>query len=152
MKSNKSTPKNRNAILITIECVREDIARSIGFLENLKIKGKKFPNAFSTSSWTCPSILSILTSTYPLMYNGNLKLQPPRKSISEILSEKGYVTLGFVYHPYLTKANGYGRGFKEYKCSFIEINTFHGIKKRILQYTKKYSIEKLFNASMIKTS
>lgn len=122
--------EGKNAILITIECTREDIARSIGFLEFLRTKGKKFSYAFSTSSWTAPSILSILTSTYPLMYGGNLKLQPPRKSIPEVLSKEGYFTAGFTYHPYLTRVNGYGRGFDDFEWSFREISSIYGIKKK----------------------
>lgn len=133
----------KNAILITIECVREDIARSNGFLQNLRTKGKKFSNAFSASSWTAPSIMSILTSTYPMMFRGTLELKPPRRSIQEVLSRNGYFTAGFTYHPYLTKSNGYDRGFNVYEWSLNDISSVYGEKNEELMRLNKPFLNRL---------
>ncbi|WP_456478378.1 sulfatase [Geoglobus ahangari] len=106
----------RNIVLITIDSLRYDAISDeyTPFISRLKDKGLFFERAYSLSSWTSPSVVGMLTSTYPLMYGGDLRIRYPRVSVAEILKSEGYATLGFTFHPYLDNKYGFGRGFDVY--------------------------------------
>ncbi|HMD79824.1 MAG TPA: sulfatase-like hydrolase/transferase, partial [Anaerolineales bacterium] len=60
-----------NVIFISIDSLRADHLRSYGYSRNtspnidqLAGEGVLFSNAFSTSSWTLPTHLSMITSLY----------------------------------------------------------------------------------------
>ena len=109
----------KNLVLITVDCLRYDAIRSdlTPNIEDLA-NGLFFESAYSVASWTAPSFIGILTSTYPLMYNGELTVKSPRISIAQVLKQKGYLTAGFTFHPYLSKIYGYNRGFDDYFDDF----------------------------------
>jgi len=124
---------NKNIILITVECVRNDIANSIQFLNNSDHEIRRYENAFSVGCWTIPSILSLLTSTYPLMHDGKLRVSLPRVSLAEILLKEGYNTIAINNHPYLTR-DKFGNGFKSYNHLMIkpgETGTISKLKNKL---------------------
>ncbi len=106
----------KNLLLITIDCLRHDAVNETTTPEimNLSKNGLFFKRAYSLGSWTAPSITGMLTSTYPLMYGGLLRIKYPRISLAQVLKNAGYSTGGFVFHPYLSKYYGYSKGFDTY--------------------------------------
>jgi len=111
----------KNVVLITIDCLRFDALSKeyTPFMWNLRKEGLFFTKTYSLGSWTSPSIVGLLTSTYPLMYDGQLSIKYPRISIAEVLKSNGYSTLGFTFHPYLGRQYGFNRGFDVYYDSPI---------------------------------
>lgn len=107
-----------NLILITVDCLRADHLSCLGYskrttpnLDNLASGGVLFSEAISVSHWTTPSFLSIFTSTYPLMYGGQLYITRLRTNVAEVLKEHGYHTAAFHSNPWLSSHWGYHRGF-----------------------------------------
>ena len=106
----------KNLVLITVDCLRFDAVSKdyTPFLWSLRKIGMFFTRAYSLSSWTTPSIVGLLTSTYPLMYCGDLTITYPRVSAAEVLQKAGYITIGLTFHPYLDAMFGFDRGFDVY--------------------------------------
>jgi len=114
----------KNVILITIDCLRPDHLSCYGyerltspFIDSLASQGWMFTNFYSNSSYTCASIASMITSTYPFDYGEYLEYSTPAKLsrrrilLSEILKIHGYSTAFFHDNPYLSPFFGYNRGF-----------------------------------------
>lgn len=114
--------KKLNIILITIDSLR---AGHLGFMghekkvspniDKLAKESAVFTNAFSVGPNSSYSFPSILTSTYPLDYQGPSGIKKPRVLISEVLKEAGYTTAAFHPSPYLTSFFGYDRGWDFFK-------------------------------------
>ncbi len=98
-----------NLILVTIDCLRADHLSCLGYhkkatpnLDNLASNGVLFSQAISVSHWTTPSFLSIFTSTYPLMYGGQLRVANSRITVTEVLKRHSYHTAAFHSNPWLS--------------------------------------------------
>jgi arylsulfatase A-like enzyme len=118
--------KKPNIILITIDSLRADHLGCMGYEKNVSPNIDKlaeesvvFTNAYATGPTTPCSFPSILTSTYPLDYQGPQKIKGPRVLISEVLKEQGYITAAFHSNPYLSNFFGYNQGW-----DFFEDITF----------------------------
>ena len=111
----------KNIVLITVDCLRADHMSCYGynrettpFLKKLSENGLFFKNAFANGPNTRHSVPSFLTSTYPLLFLDEVKtgkFSRGRKSIAEVLKEKGYKTAAIHSNPYISKFYGYDRGF-----------------------------------------
>jgi len=84
----------RNLILITIDSLRADHLGCVNYsrritpnLDNLASEGGLFTDAISVASWTVPSFVAILTSTYPLMDRGRLVFTGRRTTMAEVLKQ-----------------------------------------------------------------
>lgn len=104
-----------NLILITIDALRHDyftkeyMPKTFKILKNTLI----FKNAFSQGPSTPPSTISIMTSTYPLMF-GYPRVSPYLITLPELLMKQGFITVGISQNPYHSRVYGYDRGFLEY--------------------------------------
>lgn len=88
--------------------------------------GIVFDRAYATSSWTVPSVSSLLTSLYPtshgarhgFRYGDRIWSQESVPSsavtLAEVLRKAGYVTYAVVANPHLDRAFGFARGFDRY--------------------------------------
>jgi len=111
----------KNIVLITVDCLRADHMgcynykrNTTPYLDKISKNGLFFKNAFANGPNTRHSVPSFLTSTYPLLFSDeakNGKFNEGRKTIAEILKEKGYTTLAIHSNPYVSKFYGYDRGF-----------------------------------------
>lgn len=126
-----STSKNRNAILVTIDCLRADHLSCYGyerkttpFMDYLAAKGIKFENAFANGPFTVASFPSILASAYPLEICNQIPLSPDVVLISEVLQRKGIKTAAVHSNPYLSTFYGYNRGWNYFQdfCHSIPHN------------------------------
>jgi arylsulfatase A-like enzyme len=113
-----------NIILISVDTLRADHLSGYGynrktspFLDSFVKKGVRFINAYSQSSWTLPSHMSLFTSTYPRTHgveNDDAALNYSIPTLTEVLQKNGYDTYAFVSWVYLKSRYGFSRGFKEF--------------------------------------
>jgi arylsulfatase A-like enzyme len=120
------TPDPRpNVVLIIIDTLRADRLASYGYaqptspeLDALAAQGVRFARAIAQSSWTRPSIGSILTSQYPrslgVYREREHRLPASFPSLAEILDSAGYTTLGATANPNVNTSFGFERGFDHY--------------------------------------
>lgn len=131
-----------NILLISIDTLRPDHLGSYGytretspFLDSLAAGGLRFTNAFSTSSWTLPAHVSLLSGTYPHTHQveSNIRtVHPNTPWLAEQLRSAGYHTAGFVSWVYLSAKFGMNRGFDAYEEllppeEWIDATTQHSI-------------------------
>ncbi len=134
-------PRRPNVILITIDTLRRDHVSAYGyphpttpFLDSLAAQGVRFDRAYATSSWTVPTVVSILSSLYAMTHGvrhggvdeaGAVVAQPTLDLeidiLPELLHRAGYQTLGVTANGHLDGRLGFARGFDWYHCAgFIE--------------------------------
>ena len=111
-----------NLILITIDALRVDHLGFMGYdkgvspnIDSLAKESIVFKNAFSVGPNTSYSFPSILTSTYPLDYQGPEEIKEPRALISEVFQKQGFITAAFHSNPYLSNYFGYDKGWDVFK-------------------------------------
>ncbi len=113
-----------NVVVISVDTLRPDFLGAGGdpsgtspALDRLAARGAQFPGARSTSSWTLPAHMSLLTGQYPSSHGvtgDGASLPAGKRTLAQTLSERGYRTGGFVSGPYLHRAYGFDRGFDVY--------------------------------------
>ena len=122
-----------NILLITIDTVRADCTSLHGygrsttpFLEELAEAGVRFDRAYSTSSWTVPSIASLMTSLAPAAHGvtrgfvqedaivNQQVLAGDHVLLAETLRDAGYRTVAVTSNGHLTAEFGFGQGFDRY--------------------------------------
>ena len=122
-----------NILLISIDTLRADHMSSDGydrptspFVDSLAKDGVRFERAYATSSWTTPSVVSMLTSTYQNRHRMGARLRGvPRMwsripqelpNLAESLKRQGYRTFGLVANINLSAERGFDRGFDRFEC------------------------------------
>jgi len=120
-----------NIIVITIDTLRSDYLGAYGsekgltpFMDSLSHRGVFFRNAVAPSSWTKPSVASLLTGLYPGRHGavlrtgiqdsnseGRFSLSPAFTTLAESLKEAGYQTAAFVTNPNIIAALNFDQGF-----------------------------------------
>ena len=113
-----------NVILISIDTLRADHVSAYGYarqttpsIDRLASNGILFANASSQSSWTLPSHISLMTSSYPHahgVHDDDRRLGPGSPTLAESLDQAGYETAGFVSWLYVGPLFGFDRGFDRY--------------------------------------
>ena len=95
-----------NILLVTVECLRADHVNRLGYagatttpnLDRFSSQGVIFSNYFSQSSWTKPSVTSILTSLYPEQHGLMSEEDQARgldvdcPTLPKVLAHAGYTT------------------------------------------------------------
>ncbi len=132
-----------NVLLISVDTLRPDHLSAYGyprptspFLESLAAGGVRFDSAFAQASWTLPSHMSLLTSTYPQTHGVEAEersLGAAIPTLAEMLRDAGYDTAAFVSWIYLKAGYGFGRGFERYQellppAARVDSSTRHSIK------------------------
>lgn len=103
-------------LLVVVDTLRADRLGSYGYhrptspnLDALAERGVVFTDVMSQSSWTLPSMASLLTGRTLLENARHLPLAVP--SLAERLQEAGYETAAFVGNPAVSRMGGFDRGF-----------------------------------------
>lgn len=128
-----------NIVLITIDTLRADHLSCYGYerntspnIDKIAKEGIRFTNAIATSSWTSPSMASIMTSLYPISHGvrrGFVKagkayeqeaLNDGFHTLAEILRNNGYTTFGAVANVLMAEEQGFAQGFDYYHCEGFE--------------------------------
>lgn len=126
-----------NIVLITIDTLRADHLSCYGYerktspnIDKIAEKGIIFKNVIAPSSWTAPSMVSLLTSVYPINHGviHGLGYKREKKifkkevfsdeltTLTEILKANGYTTFGIASHSRLSEKFGFARGFDYFMC------------------------------------
>lgn len=118
------TPAEPNVILIVMDTTRADHLSAYGYgrptsptIDRLAAEGARFETAMVPSSWTLPSVASLMTGLLPSAHgadHGYWFLDDDRLTLAEILRERGYATGGFVGGPFCKATFGLAQGFDTY--------------------------------------
>ena len=118
------TVRRPNVLLISIDTLRADHLSCYGYIrptspniDRLAREGTLFSRAYSASSWTIPSHMTMFTSLPPLLHevdNVGRRLDPARVTLAARFRDAGYQTAAFVTGPTLHPAFGFDRGFDLY--------------------------------------
>jgi len=116
--------KNPNIVLVLIDSLRPQHLSCYGYprptspaLDALAEEGVLYENAFAVGPWTVPSVSSILTGLYPSQHQvcgERPVLDGPYRTLSEVLRDAGYTTLGITANVWTSSNYGHHRGYEEY--------------------------------------
>lgn len=115
-----SEPDTRpDLVLVVIDTLRADKLSAYGYerptspyIDGLAADGTLFEDVTAQSSWTLPSMASMLTGRR--MFVNAQRIPDSVPSVAEHLQRSGYETVAFVANAALTSpSSGYGRGFDE---------------------------------------
>ena len=139
LKSNSK--QDINVILIVIDALRADHLSCYGYerdtspsLDTFAARGVLFKNCYTQSSWTKPSVASILTSLYPDRHGTTLHAQAlPGElvTLAEILHDEGYLTYGFVANPNLKRIFNFNQGFVYFDDYLMRDKLYYGVLREL---------------------
>jgi arylsulfatase A-like enzyme len=114
-----------NILLVVIDTLRADRLGAYGstsgltpFLDDLSRRSTVFRNAYAPTSWTCPSVASLLTSRYPSQHHVVSFASPvaaEEVTLAEALQPLRYIGGGFSANFRLLDSLGYGQGFQHWE-------------------------------------
>lgn len=114
-------PPAPNLLLIVVDTLRADRLGCYGyhrdltpFVDSLAARGVRFENAYAPSSWTGPSVASLLTSRYPSEHGVTSflsVLRGPNVTLPEVLQAHGFATAGVTANPFVNLRRGFAQGF-----------------------------------------
>ena len=148
-----SPPPDVNVVLISVDTLRADRLNCYGYekrevspnVDALAADGILFENFITSSPWTTPAHLTMLTSLYPTTHGvtqpiEELKdsllegkeftfnsLPDSRVTLAEVLKACGYATGAFTGGGTLDPRIGFGQGFDHYEISMYKL---HGSNMR----------------------
>lgn len=135
--------KDLNVILISLDTVRYDhIDTGRGAkaytpeLRRFSQHSIVFENAFSTSSETLSSHLSVFTSRFPhelRVYGNEHKYDGRYKMIQHVFEESGYSTAAIISLGTLSSATGIKTGFQEFREDLFEEGIFYVPADKVTQ-------------------
>jgi arylsulfatase A-like enzyme len=114
-----------NIVMIVVETLRYDHVNCLGYerkttpaIDALATQGALFRQHVSSSCWTMPSVMSIMTSQPPARH-GAVSYQPRTlasgiTTLAAELGRQGYLTAGIVSNPTLNGKFGFREGFDLY--------------------------------------
>jgi arylsulfatase A-like enzyme len=119
-----------NLVLLIVDTLRADRLASYGFpeptspeLDALAREGVRFEHVIAQTSWTRPSIGSLLTSQHPrslgLYHERRDRLPERAETLAEVLQRAGYTTLGATANPNVNASFGFAQGFDHYVDSDV---------------------------------
>lgn len=121
--------KYPNIILVVLDTTRADHLSVYGYprqtcpgMEWLAQEAAIYEQAMSAASWTPPGHASILTGLLPSGHgtDGDYTVfDPPSLSLPEVLKKAGYKTGAIVNNPMLDPSFGWGRGFDNYRITWV---------------------------------
>jgi arylsulfatase A-like enzyme len=112
-----------NVLLVSLDTLRADALAEAPFLSALARRGRRFTRAYSSSNWTLPAHISLLTSqTYREHHTPGPEWRPTRlvslparqPSLAEVLRANGYATAATTDGGFLDASFGFSRGFERY--------------------------------------
>jgi len=117
-------------------------------IDKMARKGLYFENAVAASVPTAPSIMACFTGDYSLnnaidftaeKWRREIAL---RKTLAEVLLEKGYETVAFHANPYVSSYFGFNKGFKLF-VDFVKEGEIETLKSNSKLKTFIWSIKKI---------
>lgn len=110
-----------NILLLVVDSLRADHTSLHGYarqttphIDAIAQDSLVFERAYAQSSWTLPSVASILTSRYPSGHGATLKwkrLSSEAQTLPELLKQRDYTTAAFSANPFVSSGFGLDQGF-----------------------------------------
>ncbi|MFT7486754.1 MAG: arylsulfatase A-like enzyme [Candidatus Paceibacteria bacterium] len=111
-----SDAEPKHVLLIVIDTLRADHMSCYGYwretsphMDALAAKGVRFERALSQSSWTSPSMVTMMTGHR--LSSRRLNLPQSKPTLAELFKDAGFATGAFVTNDLLSPLNGFDRGF-----------------------------------------
>ncbi len=121
----ESTEPEINIILISMDTLRADHLKCYGYeretspnIDRLGTEGVIFDNAYSTTCWTLPAHISLLTSLENrnhLVHKTNPYMDNSLITLADILRENGYFTYAYTGGALVSQRFGFSKGFDFYR-------------------------------------
>ena len=118
-----STPL-RNAVIFSVETMRADHLGCYGYerptsasIDAFASEGSLFTNAFVPRGITWPSLVSVMTSLYPVQHGvrtNGLMIKEEHVQLAEVFQQQGYRTAAFVSNVYQVNWRGFDTIFHSY--------------------------------------
>jgi arylsulfatase len=145
--NNLSINNPPNIIIISIDALRADHLSCYGYkhiktknIDKIAEDGFLFRNAYSTTSWTLASMMSMLTGKYPSVHQCTNYVKSKPESIitiTQVLKSYGYQTYGINTSEMLNYRYGFSSGFDRY-IEYREISWLYLFKEtRIYKFLNK---------------
>jgi len=122
----RATAPPPNVLLVVIDTLRADRLGTYGgtrgltpFLDSLAGGAYVFHQAYAQSSWTNPSVASVLTSRFPSQHGVvkfDSRLADSEISVAEVLKDHGYACGAFLANGLLASRFGFAQGFDEFRA------------------------------------
>lgn len=129
----RSPARGYNIVLISIDSLRADHLGAYGYgrdtspmMDSWARRGVLFENASSTTAWTLPGHMSMLTGRSLLghgVVSDDRMLTADVATLAETFQEAGYRTGAIVSAPYVEARYGFDRGFDEYDDHTVSFAT-----------------------------
>ncbi|MBT4466002.1 MAG: sulfatase, partial [Planctomycetes bacterium] len=129
-----------NVVLVSIDSVRRDHLGIYGHrpryapevaispnIDSLAQEGVVFDDAFTTTSWTLPAHMALMTGRSDLAHGvltDRFHLDPQHRTLAQEFSAAGYSTAGYYSGPYLSDKYGFNTGFDSYESGMISNDDF----------------------------
>jgi arylsulfatase A-like enzyme len=116
-------PERPDVVLIVVDSLRadrvgENPTSPMPFVAKLAASGVRFERAYAASSWTLPSVASLLTARYPSQHGARWWGHPipeAQPTLAAVLRAQGYVTAAFSAHSAVGPRHGLDRGFDAFE-------------------------------------
>lgn len=114
-----------NVLVYLVDTLRADHLGSYGYpkptspeFDAFARDATVFEDCRATTSWTKPSVASLLTSLYPSAHScieQREVLVPEAETLPEVLRAAGWETAAFVDNPFVSPEFGFGQGFETFE-------------------------------------
>jgi arylsulfatase A-like enzyme len=115
-------PRPPNVLVLVLDTLRADRLGAYGntrgltpFLDSLAARDVVFRHAYAASSWTMPSVASLLTSRFPAQH-GVIQitsvLPDSEITLPEVLAAHGFATAAFSANRTIAPGRGFGQGYQ----------------------------------------
>ena len=125
-----------NVLVYLVDTLRQDHLGVYGYdrptspnLDEFAKDAVTLTGLVPSSSWTRPSVASLLTSTYPSVHGAQDRtdiMRPDMPTLAEAFAGAGYETQGFIANPNVLPEWGFGYEFDRYR-SFVLAHDFHQV-------------------------
>ena len=145
----QALPPKPDIYLIVIDSLRKDHVGAYGYerdttprMDTLAQAGLLFENVIAQSSWTLPSMASLMTSRHPpiIPAGSPVALDPSALTLAEILREHGYDTVSITTNPYNVEPVNLMQGFDRRRLRIAAPASW--VVDRMLEYLTGRSREK----------
>ena len=135
----------KHVLLIVIDTQRADHLSCYGYprptspaIDALAKEGVLFEHAISQASWTLPSMVSMMTSSY--LAEEVLSIPDDKPTLAEQFRAGGFATGAFICNDLLSKENRFERGFDAFEGKLVP----YGPNRPILEWIRTHATEKTF--------
>jgi arylsulfatase A-like enzyme len=132
-------PAPRHVLLVVIDTQRADHLSCYGYarptsptIDALAKEGVLFEHCVSQASWTLPSMVSMMTSSY--VAEEALRIPDAKTTLAEAFHEHGYATGAFICNDLLSPDNRFERGFDAFEWKLVP----YGSNQPILDWIRAH--------------